>query len=120
MFVSSFSFRAGVAGQWAISIQEGPNGNLCVEFGARVWPIVAAVEQQQSVLRQIEAMDERCRRGKVSRETARQALPRLEIPWCYERENGWDFLRGSSEPEAMTAEEARRLLADEPSPKRGD
>jgi hypothetical protein len=36
----------------------------------------------------------------------------LEIPGCQERENGWDFLRGSNNPRSdLTVEEARLLLA---------
>jgi hypothetical protein len=70
------------------------------------WP------EQIAVLRHIKEMDARCREHHVSAETARAALGELEVPGCDGRENGWEFLRGSDEPQPLTVEEARRLLAD--------
>jgi hypothetical protein len=62
-------------------------------------------ESQMVVLRQIEEVDARCRAHRISAETARQALPFLEIPYSTTpgagyppRINGWQWLRGSEDP----------------------
>ena len=68
--------------------------------------------EQQEFLREIESMDARCRQHGIDAATARAALPRLKI-WGNDKENGWDFLRGSDQPRAVTVEEARQLLTDE-------
>jgi hypothetical protein len=62
-------------------------------------------EAQMAVLRHIEEVDARCRTYRISAETARQALPFLEIPYSTTpgagyppRINGWQWLRGSDDP----------------------
>jgi hypothetical protein len=77
-------------------------------LGARYWDSESA--DQLRVLREVDAMDARCRRLHIDRETALQALPRLEVPSSWGRENGWEFLRGSPDPSPVTVEEARRML----------
>jgi hypothetical protein len=65
--------------------------------------------EQQALLRQIEEMDTRCRQHGIDAATARAALKPLKFP-DNDKENGWDFLRGSDDPRPMTVEEAQRLL----------
>ena len=75
-------------------------------------------EAQMAVLRHIEEVDTRCREFHISAETARQALPVLEIPYSTTpgagyppRINGWQWLRGSDEPlPHEDLDEVRRLL----------
>jgi hypothetical protein len=78
--------------------------------GCVAW--TAGYARQQEVLRQIDAVDARCRRLHIGRDTAVQALPFLDVPDSGERENGWLLLRGSPDPRPVTAEDARRLLED--------
>jgi hypothetical protein len=67
---------------------------------------------QQESLRRIDEADALCRRYHIGAATAREALGYLDVPGCANRENGWDFLRGSPEPDpAITPDEAQRLLA---------
>jgi hypothetical protein len=66
--------------------------------------------EQQRVLRQIDAMDARCREFHIDAATARQVLGILPVPYCGDDSNGWKLLRGSAEPRTLTLEEARRLL----------
>jgi hypothetical protein len=69
--------------------------------------------QQVSQLRQIDAVDARCREHHISAATAREALGTCEVVgWAFDA-NGYDFLRGSDDPHELTVEEARRLLTDE-------
>jgi hypothetical protein len=68
---------------------------------------------QQKVLRQIEDVDVRCRKHHISADAARAALGWLEIPFCGNRKNGWDLLRGSATPQPFTPEQIRRLLSPE-------
>jgi hypothetical protein len=71
----------------------------------------AEYEPQQAVLRHVEDVDALCRRHHISAETAQAALPYLEIPNAFRRENGWEFLRGSPDPDpTITPEQARALL----------
>jgi hypothetical protein len=75
---------------------------------------------QMAVLRQIDEMDARCRRYHIDRDTARAALDWLEVPGCYHRENGWELLRGSSDPYPVSVAAARQMLGatldENPSP----
>ena len=66
---------------------------------------------QTEVLRQIEEVDARCRAQHISADAARSALGWLEIPFCGNRKNGWDLLRGSDTPRELTPGEIERLLA---------
>jgi hypothetical protein len=67
---------------------------------------------QMAALRRIEAVDAVCRAHHIDRDTARQALDRLEVPGCQGRRNGWELLHGSDAPEPVSAEVARRLLKE--------
>jgi hypothetical protein len=66
--------------------------------------------EQLAVLRQIDEMDARCREHHLAADAARAVLPPLDVPMCFERVNGWDFLRGSPEPQPLGEAEVRRLL----------
>jgi hypothetical protein len=68
-------------------------------------------EPQQEVLRQIEEVDGRCREHHISANAAHSVLGWLRIPFCGDRKNGWDLLRGSDTPQPITQEEVRRLLS---------
>jgi hypothetical protein len=70
-------------------------------------------QPQQEVLGQIEEVDGRCRKNHISADAARAALGWLEIPFCGDRKNGWDLLRGSDTPQAFTQEQIRSLLSPE-------
>jgi hypothetical protein len=107
--VSRRQFRALVVLVGVLFFLQAPRGVL----GAWYW--TRGYASQQRVLREIDAMDARCRRLHVGRDTALEALPFLEVPGSGEppRENGWLLLRGSSDPRPLTAEEARRLLQDD-------
>jgi hypothetical protein len=87
-------------------VTQAPRGVV----GARYW--TSEYADQQRVLRQIDAVDKRCRQQHVSRDTALAALPFLNVPGSGEppRENGWRLLRGSPTPNPLSAEEARALL----------
>jgi hypothetical protein len=76
--------------------------------GARYWHAESA--EQLQVLRRVDEMDARCRRLRVDRATALEALPFLEMPSSWKVVNGWELLRGSPDPAPVTVEEARRLL----------
>ncbi|HKI36413.1 MAG TPA: hypothetical protein VKA46_31435 [Gemmataceae bacterium] len=76
-------------------------------------------DSQQQVLRDIDEVDAFCRVYRIGAATARAALRaekgRKEIPGCAEREDGWEFLWGSPDPDpSITEEEARRLLGAAP------
>jgi hypothetical protein len=88
----------------ALFVVQLPRGMI----GADYWTSEAA--EQREVLRQIDAMDARCRQLHVGRDTAVAALPRREVPSSWGRVNGWQLLRGSADPRPMSVEEARRLL----------
>jgi hypothetical protein len=79
-------------------------------IGGRFWTV--HYPQQQAVLRQIDAMDSRCRQLRIDRETAVQALPVLTVPESGKRENGWLLMRGSPDPRPMDRDEARQLLKE--------
>jgi hypothetical protein len=70
--------------------------------------------QQTALLRQIEVMDERCRRHHVSAEQARRVLPPLDLGRWGSWVNGWEFLTGSISPREWTEDEVRGLLQDSP------
>jgi hypothetical protein len=75
-------------------------------------------EQQQQALRLIDAMDARCRQYRIAGATAREALAAtrgpLDVPGSLGREDGWELLAGSPDPDpSVTPEEAQRLLAPE-------
>jgi hypothetical protein len=67
---------------------------------------------QHAALREVEEVDARCREHHLDADTAREALPPLEIPAAYTPINGYDFLWGSPDPRPCTVEEARRLLRE--------
>jgi hypothetical protein len=75
--------------------------------------------EQQAALRRIEAVDARCRQYRIAAATAREAMNPggerpLDIPGCDGREDGWEFLRGSDDPDpTITPGQARRLLEGE-------
>jgi hypothetical protein len=74
---------------------------------------------QYGDLDRVQKMDERCDEHHIDRTTARQALPEWAVYGTGRREwygrliSGWDLLRGSREPQAMTIDEARELLKEE-------
>jgi hypothetical protein len=70
-------------------------------------------DDQQRVLKRIEAVDARCREYGIDANAARAVLPWLGIPGCLRRNNGWTFLRGSADPRPWSPEEIRHLLEDE-------
>jgi len=60
-------------------------------------------------------VDALCRAHRIGKATARQALGRLDVPGCAGREDGWELLWGSPDPDpSITPEEARNLLAPAP------
>jgi hypothetical protein len=74
------------------------------------WNDRETVDEQQRVLRRIDSTDSLCREYGIAGASARRVLGVLKIPpMC--PENGWDFLRGSATPRALSDEEVRRLLA---------
>jgi hypothetical protein len=78
------------------------------------WGGAEAAEQRQ-VLRHIDEVDALCRAHRIGKATARRALGRLEVPGCLGREDGWELLWGSPDPDpAITPEEARHLLRPDP------
>jgi hypothetical protein len=68
------------------------------------------VPSQIAVLQRVERVDAGCRRTGIDAATARAALGFLQFPLGYERDNAWDFLRGSPTPVSMTVDDARALL----------
>jgi hypothetical protein len=70
-------------------------------------------KQQQPQLRRVGELDDRCRRHGISAETAREALPSLDILYEPEDYDGRELLRGSDDPRPVSVEEARRLLLEE-------
>lgn len=68
--------------------------------------------EQRRVLRHVDEVDARCREHRIGRATAMAALPFLDVPGCQNRENGWELLWGSPDPDpSVTPEEARHRLA---------
>jgi hypothetical protein len=65
---------------------------------------------QQEVLRFIEDVDARCRAHHIDADTARSVLGQLSIPYAGDRIDGWELLRGSSDAQPISAEEAERIL----------
>lgn len=102
--LSGRQFRALAALVGVLFLVQSPRGAI----GAWLW--TRGYAEQQRVLRQIDAMDARCRQLHIDRDTAREALPPLEVPESWGRENGWLLLRGSADPRPVGVEEARRLL----------
>lgn len=68
--------------------------------------------EQEATLRRIAAVDARCRKYHISGDAARAALPKLSLERWYSSVNGWEFLRGSDNPQPHSPEDVRRLLAD--------
>jgi hypothetical protein len=66
---------------------------------------------QRPTLRYIEAVDARCREHHLAADVPRRVLgpDRLEMAYIG-GENGWDMVRGSSDPREVSPEEARRYL----------
>ena len=69
--------------------------------------------EQMEVLREVEAMDARCRELHIDAEAARQVFGVLFVPYCGEDSNGWKFLRGSADPWPYSKEEVKALLVAE-------
>ena len=72
--------------------------------------------EQQDSFRQIEEIDELCRRHAIKAETAREVLGELHMRLDVEEENDWQFLRGADPSESRafkSVEEARRILLQE-------
>lgn len=68
--------------------------------------------EQQALLRQVEAMDAQCQAHRIGATVAQAALPPLKVVGADERDNGWELLRGSADPDpSLTVEDARRLLS---------
>ncbi|MBY0525148.1 MAG: hypothetical protein K2R98_17210 [Gemmataceae bacterium] len=96
---------------------------------ARVFELVFVVQMPRSLgtfhdaeqmadLQRIEAVDALCRQHGIDAATAQKALrPHKEYDFIVQHSSdkiqGWDFLRGSAAPKAMSPEEARQLLHDE-------
>jgi hypothetical protein len=106
----------GLLGYW--SSAAGPNPSYSLDNPAG-WPASLRAhwhnplfDEQQRVLKRIEAVDARCREYQIDAAAARAVLPWLEIPGCDRRTNGWNFLRGSDNPWPRSPEEVRRLLED--------
>jgi hypothetical protein len=71
--------------------------------------------QQYADLERVEDVDVFCRKHGIAAATAREALPEFKISGMSGEvdgrpPSGWDMLRGSSDPQPMTVEEARDLL----------
>jgi hypothetical protein len=66
---------------------------------------------QLAVLRRIEEVDAWCQARHISAKTAREHLGWLTVPHCGNLKNGWDLLRGSSDPRRLRPEDARHLAA---------
>jgi hypothetical protein len=81
-----------------------PRGILCADS------FLADNREQLAALRHIDEMDARCREQHIAAEAARAVLPELDVPMCFGRVNGWDFLRGSPDPQPYEEAEVRRLL----------
>jgi hypothetical protein len=73
-------------------------------------------QEQQEVLREIEAVDSRCREHRIGAATARAALCWKVVPDGSTKENGWDFLRGSDNPLPWSVEAARKALQEATEP----
>jgi hypothetical protein len=72
--------------------------------------------EQQYFFRQIEEVDDLCRRHAIDAETAREVLEERHIKLDLDWENNWQFLRGAEPSESRpfkSVEEARRILAPE-------
>jgi hypothetical protein len=67
--------------------------------------------EQASVLQRVERVDAYCRAFDIDGATARDVLEFVQFPLGYDRENAWEFLRGSRSPRPMPAESVRELLA---------
>jgi hypothetical protein len=63
-------------------------------------------------MQRVERVDAYCQAAHIDGTTARAALDFLQFPLGYERENAWEFLRGSRAPRPMPVETARKLLAE--------
>ncbi|OAI51385.1 hypothetical protein AYO44_00825 [Planctomycetaceae bacterium SCGC AG-212-F19] len=67
---------------------------------------------QNADLRRVDAVDALCRQHHIAAAVARDVLPLFDIAGCGGRVNGWDFLRGSPDPQTVTPDGARRWLAE--------
>lgn len=65
---------------------------------------------QVALMERVERVDAACRRFGIGGPTAREALPFVKFPLGYERDNVWEFLRGSPAPIPVTVEDARARL----------
>jgi hypothetical protein len=72
--------------------------------------------EQQDSFRQIEEIDELCRRHAIKAETARKVLGELHMRLDVEEEDDWQLLRGADPSESRafkSVEEASRILSRE-------
>jgi hypothetical protein len=87
---------------------------LAVTQFPRAWFGFPFEPRQHAQLRQVDAVDARCRRHHIDRDTARAALPPMVMAGGSEVDNAWFLLRGSEGPRPVGHDEARRLLAPPP------
>ncbi len=82
-------------------------------------PLAHHDPRQAADLARIRAVDARCVEHGISAAAVREALPPLRVQGSGERDNGWDFLRGSPDPQALPSWEVRRKLHDLAGPEPG-
>jgi hypothetical protein len=85
--------------------------------GKRVyWRDAKFHAEQMRAFKRIEAVDGLCQEHHISAVDARKVLDPIEIPYDAsgdpQRENNWQFLRGSDQPRERSDEEIRRLVND--------
>lgn len=68
--------------------------------------------RQAADLARIRAVDARCVEHGISAAAVKDALPPLRVQGSGDRDNGWDFLRGSPAPQPLPRWEVRRILND--------
>ena len=92
-------------------------GVVVLSQSARYWCWIGDPRQAED-FRRSEEIDARCRRFRIDAATAREALAdSFLVHGCTEEQkvdgrpvSGWDFLRGSNDPQSVSIDEARRLL----------
>ena len=66
---------------------------------------------QQAALRRLDAVEQKCQRYRIGADDARRALAPMPVP-VSDGWNGFEWLRGSPEPEPRPLDEVRRLLTE--------
>jgi hypothetical protein len=66
--------------------------------------------EQPGIFQQLADMEERCRREHISGDSARAVLPKLDLRGSVCDMNGWELLRGSTDPWPLTTDEVKRRL----------